>query len=335
MVKFPSQSKLQYETPALGDDAWASAGYLCLPKDLSILNRRGYQSTTRKGVPLVYRCAVTLSQHTLTGRASARDSAGDSSASEETDTETLPAFDNTTLLKFDGCQNNWVMRNAAVKWHALRQVMWKGASITKSQLGSYTDAIRYNLDSASQSWNTPVDGDGAAFTGGTWDVSLFVSEPDPEFQLKLIGTGNDEDAAINTSVINMAYSYLSSRSHVPEDTNLESTETPAVNSIMKQMMNFDGVDRTEQSYIETDVKGQGDNPPYDIFASADTNHDITEPVELGRCIAGPGNGIGTMIIDIPFGLARVQARHSGSQDQTVVDPVAYSVEVLDIYEMQG
>ena len=333
-VKFPSQNKLLYETGQLGDDVWTAAGFLNLPKDLSILNRRGYQSACN-GVPLVYRCAVSISQHTVSGRAVARDASDVGTPSEEDTTETANAADNTTLLKITGAQNNWVMRNAAVKWHALRDLMWKAASISKKQLGTYTDEIRYNLDAASQTWLTPIDGAGDAFTGGTWDVSLFVNEADPEFQLKLLGTGNDEDGAINTSVINMAYSYLSSRQQVPADSNLESTETPAVNSIMKQMMNFHGVDRAEQSYIETDVKGQGDNPPYDEFASADTNHDITEPVELGRVICGPGSAMGSVIVDIPFGLAEFQARHAGSQNQTIVDPVAISVEVLDVYEMQG
>ena len=154
------------------------------------------------------------------------------------------------------------MKNAAVKWHAARNTMWKSAGITKQQLGSYTDAIRYNLNAAADTWLVPIDGDGDAFTGGTWDVSTFVTEADPEFALKLLGTGNDEDGALNVSVINMAYAYLSSRMAVPADSNLEAAETPAVNSILKQIQNYEhGVSRPEQSYIETDVKGQGDNPP--------------------------------------------------------------------------
>ena len=63
-IKFPTQNKLLYQTGALSNDAYTGLssggviGDLNLPKDLSILNRRGYASTTKKGVPLIYRCKV-------------------------------------------------------------------------------------------------------------------------------------------------------------------------------------------------------------------------------------------------------------------------------------
>jgi hypothetical protein len=239
-------------------------------------------------------------------------------------------------LKIDGVQNNWVTRNAAVKWHAARQTMLKAAGVTKSELGAYAHEIRYNYDGAADTWLVPVDGDGDAFTGGTWDATDFVTEADPQFQLKLVGTGNDEDSSINTSVINYAFSFLSSRQTVPADSNLESGESPAQNSILKQIENMAmGVDRAEQSYIVTDVKGQGDNPPYDEFASADTNHDITEPVELGRAIAGFGNAYGSTIVEIPFGLAKMRATVFDAADTNVTPSGLVCVEVLDIFEMQG
>jgi hypothetical protein len=326
MAKFPSQRKLLYQTGALSNDTYTLltsggvSGDLNLPKDLSLLNRRGYASTTRKGVPLVYQCKVDFYLHDEDGQ-------GPSSA--------LNA-DLQATLKMDGVQNNWVTRNAAVKWHAARETMLKAAGITKRQLGAYAHEIRYNYDANEDAWLVPIDGDGDAFTGGTWDDTKFVTEADPEFSLMLVGTGTDEDAAINTSVINYAYSYLSSRSTVPADSNLESTETPAVNSILRQIDNMaGGPSRPEQSYIETDVKGQGDNPPYDEFASADTNHDITEPVELGRAIAGFGNAYGSMIVEIPFGLAKMRATVFDAADTNVTPSGLVCVEVLDIYEMQG
>ena len=311
---------------AISNDAWSSlgsggvSGHLNLPKDLSLLNRRGYASTTRKGVPLVFRCKVDL-------HATGFDGTGTSAA---------VGSDFVTTLRMNGVQNNWVTRNAAVKWQAARDAMLKAAGIKKGDLGTYAHEIRYNWDGAADAWMVPIDGDGAGFTGGTWDDTKFVNEADPEFALKLIGTGNDEDAAINTSVINFAYSYLSSRQQPPADSNLESTETPAVNSILKQLfLSGTGVDRAEQSYIETDVKGQGDNPPYDEFASADTNHDITEPVELGRCLVGPGSQYSSMIVDIPFGICEVLATHYDAADTGTNHPVLWGVEVLDIFEMQG
>lgn len=104
MAKFPSQRKILYQTGALSNDTYTLltsggvSGDLNLPKDLSLMNRRGYASTTRKGVPLVYQCKVDFYLHDEDGQ-------GPSTA--------LNA-DLQATLKIDGCQNNWVMRNAAV-----------------------------------------------------------------------------------------------------------------------------------------------------------------------------------------------------------------------------
>ncbi len=339
MAKFPSQNKLMYETGALGDDAWTAAGYLNLPKDLSILNRRGYASTTRKGVPLVYRVRITMSQHTLSGRASARDADDPGTASEENTTETANAADNTTLMKVLTCQNNWVMKNAAVKWHAARKRMFKKAGVSLKTLGAYAHEIRYNFDSASQAWLATVDGDGAAFTGGTWDVTNVGYRDDGTFQLKLLGIGDDEETdAFSGSVLGIGHSYLLSRQSMPADTNPERDETPAKFSVLNTMIDDPFAVTSELDNVRDNADGEQDNPPYeliDISDSGDTNHDITEPVESGRVICGPGVSQGSVICDIPFGLAELNARHAGSQNQTIVDPVAFGVEVLDIYEMQG
>lgn len=325
MAKFPSQRKIMYAGAAVSNGNFALTHNICVPKDLSMLNFRGYASTNRKGVPLIYRVAATVYPTGLDGSGYT----------------TSVSSDVRTTVKFLGCQNNWVTRNAAVKWQAARNAMLKAAGIKKKDLGAYAHEIRYELEAVDTTWAVPVDGDGAALAGGTWDSTKFVNEADPEFGLKLIGPGNDEDSAINTSVINFAYSYLSSRQTVPADSNLESAETPAVNSILKQMfLSGTGVDRAEQSYIETDVKGQGDNPPYDHFATADTDHDITEPVELGRAVLMPqGSGATlpqTVVLDIPFGIMKVQMAHRDPGDNSgITDDLALGLEVLDIFEMQG
>ena len=293
MAKFPSQNKLMYETGALGDDAWTAAGYLNLPKDLSILNRRGYASTTRKGVPLVYRVRFTMSQHTLTGRASARDADDVGTASEENTTETANAADNTTLMKVMTCQNNWVMRNAAVKFHAAREKMFRDAGVKKAQRGAYAHEIRYNLDSASQSWLATYDGDGAAFTGGTWDPSTMSVYPDPGFQLSLYGSGDDEEAnAFSGSLLNISHSYLVSRMNQLSDTNLQVDEGPAKFSVLNSLLSGDAnATDTQSDDVRSTARDEQDNPPYevlDLSDTGDTSHDITEPVEAGRVICGPG-----------------------------------------------
>ena len=145
MAKFPSQRKILYQTGALSNDTYtiltsgSVSGALNLPKDLSILNRRGYASTTRKGVPLVYKCKVDFYLHDEDGQGPS----------------TAITSDMQAVLKIDGCQNNWVMRNAAVKAHAGREAMLKHAGVTKSMRGAYAHEIRYNYDAANQTFLVP------------------------------------------------------------------------------------------------------------------------------------------------------------------------------------
>ena len=163
MAKFPSQRKMLYAHAAVvSNDAWTTfttsnatndgtvSGDLNLPKDLSLLNRRGYASTTRKGVPLVYRAKIDLYLQDEDGFG----------------LNATVGSDFCTTLKVDGCQNNWVVKNAAVKWHAALAAMRRQASIKKSDLGAYAHEIRYLYDSSTGNWIIPTDGDGDSFSGG-------------------------------------------------------------------------------------------------------------------------------------------------------------------------
>jgi hypothetical protein len=90
--------------------------------------------------------------------------------------------------------------------------------------------------------------------------------------------------------------------------------------------------------ITAEARDAQDNPPYelvDLSDSGDVNHDITEPVELGRAIAGFGNAYGSCIVEIPFGLADMKATVFDAADTAVNPSGLVCVEVLDIYEMQG
>jgi len=323
MAKFPSQRKILYQTGALSNDAYTQltsggvAGDLNLPKDFSLLNRRGYASTTRKGVPLVYRCKVDFYL-------------------QDEDAQGLSAAVGTDFagtLKLDGCQNNWVMRNAAVKWHAALAAMRKKSGITKKMLGAYAHEIRYNYDANADTWLVPIDGDGDAFAGGTWDVTRFADSQDSSFELKLVGLGLDEDTASGVTALQIGTSYLSSRQQVPTDSNIEMEETPTEFSHLSDILDPNEDERRDE--VMAFARDDGDNPPYDEYVSEDVNHDITEPVELGRAVAGLGNTYGSMIVDIPFGLARARATVHDAADTNITPSGLMCVEVLDIFEMQG
>lgn len=321
-MKFPSQRKLQYESPLLGNDAFTTVGYLNLPKDLSIVNRRGYASTSKDGTPYVFRCKVDLylADHDGTGLSAAVGS------------------DFNTTLKIEGVQNNWVMLQASKKWHTARNNMFKRAGILSKDRGAYSKEIRFAYAGAADSFMSPIDGNGDEFTGGTWDVSTMVTEADSDFNLKLTGIGLDEESAAAATAINIGHSYLLSRVNQQADTNLQAEEGPADQSILRGMLLLSEPNDGRIDDINAEARDAQDNPPYevlDLSDSGDVNHDITEPVELGRVVAGLGNTYGSTIVDIPFGICDMKAVHYDAADTNITSKVLVCVEVLDIYEMQG
>lgn len=333
-AKFPSQTRLTYESGSLSNDTWGSAGYVNIPKDLSIVNRRGYASTSRKGTPYVYRCKFTLFAQQLDGT-------GYATVTDFTDNDGdgfEPTRNLYTTAKLLGVQNNWVMKNAAEKFHEARENMFKRDGMKKSDRGTYSHEIRYNFDSNSQTWISPVDGDGAAFTGGTWDLSELVTSADVAVALKLTGIGLDEDTANTATALNIGHSYLMSRRSQELDTNTGVEEGPANLSILRSLLADSEPNSLRVDNINVLVAGEQDNPPYevlDLSDSGDVNHDITEAVELGRLISQAGAPISEVIIDVPFGIFEVQAQHFDAGDTNITSPVCYALEVIDIFEMQG
>lgn len=324
MAKFPSQNKITYQTGSIGTNltgltSGSVSGDMNLPRDLSILNQRGYASTTRKGVPLIFRCKVDYYLQD-------EDQNGISAAVGTDFASTLDVY---------GCQNNWVMRNAAVKFHAAREKMMRDAGIAKKQRGTYAHEIRYNYDSNNDTWLVPIDGDGDALETGDWDVSTIAVEDDTDIKLKLVGPATTEGSAASMNVQQIGYSYLVSRSRPPADSNLESDTVPADFSILRTLLSSRGVQDTDDE-VDALAEAEGDAPPYQLIGSSpDLNHNITEPVLLGRALASLGNGYGSCIVDIPFGLCKMRASVHDAADTSVTSSGLVCVEVLDIYEMQG
>ena len=328
MAKFPSQRKIMYAGSAVSNGAFAETHTICVPKDLSIMNRRGYASTTRKGVPLIYRVAATVYPTGLDGSGYV----------------TSVSSDVKTTVKYLGCQNNWVMKNAAVKFHAAREKMFRDAGVKKGSRGAYSHEIRYGYDDVGGSWSGPVDGLGAAFTGGTWDLTTMSYGADTAFGLTLVGNGDDQESdAFTGTLLSIGHSYLLSRLNQEADTNLEAEEGPAKFSVLQAMLNDDlDTSGARDDVIET-ARDDQDNPPYevlDLSDSGDVSHDITEEVELGRVNLMPqGSGASlpqTTVLDVPFGIMRVlMANRDPGDNSGIVDDLALGLEVLDIFEMQG
>lgn len=319
-MKFPSQNKLLYTTGAISNGNFAETNNICFPKDLSLLNRRGYAST-QKGVPWVFRLQATVYPCGLDGSGYVAD--------YDTDVR--------SVVKFLGAPNTWVYRNAAVKLHHAWNKQLRKAGVKRNQLGAYAGEIRYGYDEKDTSWSVPVNGLGAAYTGGTWDHTEMGTEDDADLGYTLLGTATTEDSAIALNAQNLAYSYLVSRGTVAADSNLETSATPALFSIMNDMLEDHTVDFAVKDNILTDVRDGQDNPPYDEIVPSDTGNDAFEESELGRIVTTPSSTVTeSTIIDVPFGMMRVLASHQDPGNNSgVEDDLVLAFEVLDIYPMQG
>ncbi len=336
-IRMPSQRKLLYYDTGDGNisnDTWTvlpsggtGGGHYNLVRDYSMLNRHGMEQTSRSGTPYVYRVRVTLHGQTYAGTGAA--------------VSGFAGNDSFTTMKIQGCQNNWVMKNAAEFWHAAREDMFSDAGVKPGSRGKYSHTIRYNFDAADDTWGTPVDGAGAAFTGGTWDVSSLGYTNDNAFQLRLVGSGDDEESdAFAGTDLQIGHSYLMSRANQALDTNPQTSETPAKFSVLRRMLSGDrGLATATQDDVVEEARNAQDNPPYevlDISDSGDVNHDITEAVELGRLTVGGADGYTrSMVIDVPFGLMDVQVQHYSQADDNEQFTPVWSVELLKISEMSG
>lgn len=344
-IDFPSQALMRFkggveygEDPStagttMSETGWSQLGVLNLPYALGTTNYKSYQQTTTEGVPLVYRCLISHPIH------------DDSGAAITVASGTLDA-DFASHIEFHGVQNVWPIKNAAVKWHAARKAMWKSTGITKRDLGSYTDAVRYFLGdpngTVESTYLAPLCGDGSnvdyrAYTGGVWDQSEFSHDNDNQFKLKLLGNFLNEDTSQSVTYLSAIGSYLQSRINQREDTNLESSVNPAEASMIEAVFQLDrGAPEAVMERVTQEVQAQGDNPPYEHFNDpADVEHDLSEPVCLGRVTSSTGSSTGSAVVDIPFGMALVRGRATHNTSNLNDYKALFDVKVLNIYEMQG
>lgn len=166
-------------------------------------------------------------------------------------------------------------------------------------------------------------------------MTNLVTEDDSMF-VTLTGTATTENSAVAVTQINLPFSYLSSRSHLDDDTNRESSDSPARFSIMNDMLMSGSLAHTTKDDLINEARDTQDNPPYDVFAVDDVNNDVTEPVELCRIVSGLGSSLhASAIIDVPFGIMSMKASHFDAADTNTTHGIMVAIEVLDIYEMQG
>lgn len=285
-----------------------TTSYVNLARDLSAANRKNFEQTTRKGVPLVYHCKLTVYRDFVTDRI---------------------GIQNTAII--GTAPKNWVFRNGAVKLHAGREAMFRNAGIKKSDRGRYDKTIRYAWNAHNQTWVTPIFVDGVStFTDfGEWDLSKVAIDQDTELVPALFGAVLDESAASSGDNFNMPNAYLNSRRKIDLD-DLPAGHGAADHSILRSMFNVEDATDDELQVIADDNQ---DLPPYnqDSHMGSFSSMAFSEAAITGN-YGAPKDAI---YFDAPFGIFQIGMAKTTDTAGDLSGDISYHVEVLGISEMQG
>lgn len=311
-MKLPQQRYLKY---TIADDSESpyltKSKYVNIVRDLASVNRHNVAHTTNKGVPLVYRCAVTMSPQVEHGSSTSDYNQilfGDNQLVQQVDLATIP--------------NTWVTRNAIVKTHAARENMYKLQGVKKSERGAYSRTLRMGF--AGTTFLSPLKSTsaaGQAFDVSGWDYSA-LKQDDADLSLTHV-TGD-------SGILSL---YLDSRRQVSADSNSEddSEDQPVDNNILRKLLSPTLGISSRDDDVTALARDEADNPPY----SLDNNGDHTDAVICGTLSIGQQVAFTqTKIIDIPLGLLNCKFRNvfvdAGSNITTGCE---ISIEVLGVYEM--
>ena len=316
----PHNAILNYNSSAISSAGWTSAGKLNLARDYSMLNRQHWQQTTSKGVPLVYRVALTFSP-SLTPFGSDGDYAD----------IFLEDTNQVQVVAVKTAQQNWVQRNGCVKTHFAREKMFKVQGVKKSDRGSYDKTMHIAWSAGVDTFLTPQDGDRDNYTAGSWEYSKLIMPGDTGgAYLNVIGTHGDEESTTAFATLSIPQMYLSSRKQVDDHSNTDDDDQPKLYSVLNQLFALGGHSASMDEVIDM-ARDNQDEPPYDL----DEDGNDCEPVEAARVFLGITSGVQqTVVVDVPYGLCELQAIN------TYVDAGAERVngidvrcEVLDIFPM--
>lgn len=319
----PHNAILNYDSDAFSPTGWTSAGKCNLARDYSMLNRQHWQQTTSKGVPLVYRVALTFSP-LLT--AVDDDGVGATVDIFQQDEKQVQ------VIAIKTAQQNWVQRNGCVKTHFARENMFKVQGIKKSDRGAYDKTMHIAWTAGVDTFLTPQDGDRSDYTAGSWEYSKLIFPDDANgAYLNVIGTHGDEESTTAFSTLSIPQLYLSSRKQVDDDTNTDDDDQPKLYSVINKLFALGGHAATQDEVIDL-ARDNQDEPPYDL---AENGNDC-EPIEAARVFLGITSGVQqTVVVDVPYGLFEIQGVNANTDDgdNSRTNGVSIRTEVIDIFPM--
>lgn len=308
-IKMPTSRSLYYNTGALSSTTWSAGHKINLARDLATINRHNVAHTSSRGVPYVYRVAVSIMPKPV---------------AESNNRVFSEDVNMVQVAEVIHAPNTWVCRNAVVKTHAARENMFKQQGVKKLERGAYSRTIRPTWSASPDTFLVPQKGSssgGADYVGGTWDYSALKADDGDLNHLMLVG-----DAG-------MLSLYLDSRKQIDADSNSDSDSTnqPVDSNILRQLLSPTlGISAKDDDVI-TLGRDEQDNPPY----SLDNDGDHTDAVLAGRQYIGAQAGfVSTEVYDIPLGIFEMKAMNAYTDaGQNVTQAMSIKVELLGIYEM--
>ena len=317
----PHNAILNYTTNAASSATWAAGGVTNFAKDYSMLNRQHWEQTTRQGVPLVYRMALTVSP-------SIRSFADDGLYSDIFNED----VNLIQIVAFRTAQQNWVQRNGCVKLHHAREKQFSVQGIKKSDRGAYDKTMHIAWDASPGGFLTPWNGDRNDYTDGSWEYSKIILPNDTGgAYINVVDSHGDEESTTAFTTLSIPQMYLASRQQVEADTNSEADDQPKKFSVLNILREYDAHHNTMDEIIDL-VRDNQDEPPYDL---TDVNGNDCKKIEAGRCFLGVSSGLQkTMVIDVPYGLMEIGILNSYiDTGANLTIGVDIKAEVLDIFPM--
>lgn len=307
-MKMPTARKLVYSAGTISSSAWTGIGNINLPRDLAAINRHNVTHTNSKGVPYVFRCAISIQPQVTPG------------------VYNQVFYEDTNMvqvLSISTCPQTWVARNAGVKMHWARENMFKQQGVRKKERGSYSKTIRYTWDASPDTFLTPKQGVGALadYNMGTWDYSAIKLDDGDVSHIQLM------------SADGLLSMYLDSRKQISADSNSDSdaTNQPTDDSVIRRLLSPTLGISGKDDEVTALARDEQDNPPYQL----DNNGDAISQVEHARLFIGPEAGLtASAVVDVPYGLLDLQALNAYKDGgQNLTGGFLINIEVLGIYEM--
>lgn len=277
-----------------------TSNYFNLARDLSWLNSKNEEVTSRDGHVMGYICDITL------------------------------VSDVAASVNVFTAPNTWKMRNAFRKWHAYRDMMFEEAGVTDSEKGRYGKTIRPYLNNAMKSatLKTPIVVDGVGTpTLGEWTYTQIAASPGftdtgtgtqggsivDVYDLSICGPNQataDSEGTERYTNVGMIHSYNEDRMEVV---------TPGANETVEgqnnplALLRYNSATGGEVMNIAEDQELEA--PPYDITDDGDSIY----PVYDGLTQMSPGwNGSASIPnvrtirgVFVPAGLLLITASAAG------------------------